>query len=244
MSDVIDIGRIEALFRYPVKSMAGERVESAMLGFHGIEGDRRLALRKVDDRGPYPFLTAGKLAELVRFTPVRSADAAEDSLPTHVRTPEGALLPVMGDELAAEISRRVAAPMQMMHLRTGIFDDASISVIATATLDEICALAAMPSDVRRFRPNIVVRLAAPTAFAEDAWVGGTLTFGEGTNAPTVSVTQRDIRCAMLNIDPETAGISPAILKAVVRVNENNAGVYGTVTRAGGLAVGQRIFFKR
>jgi uncharacterized protein YcbX len=102
----------------------------------------------------------------------------------------------------------------------------------------------MPSDVRRFRPNVVVRLAVPAAFAEDAWVGGMLTFGEGTDAPAVSVTQRDIRCAMVNIDPDTAAIAPALLKAVVRVNENNAGVYGTVTRIGELAVGQRIFLRR
>ncbi|MGH9423398.1 MAG: MOSC N-terminal beta barrel domain-containing protein, partial [Thermoanaerobaculia bacterium] len=40
------IGEIEAIFRYPVKSMAGEQVDAANLGWHGLDGDRRLGLRR------------------------------------------------------------------------------------------------------------------------------------------------------------------------------------------------------
>lgn len=50
---------MEALFRYPVKSMGGERIEVANLGWHGIDGDRRLAFRRMDDRGGFPWLSAG-----------------------------------------------------------------------------------------------------------------------------------------------------------------------------------------
>ena len=53
----------------------------------------------------------------------------------------------------------------------------------------------------------------------------------------------DVRCAMVNLDPDSATPAPVVLKAIVRANDNNAGVYGTVTRAGRLAVGQRIFFR-
>jgi len=69
----MEIGRIEGLFRYPVKSMAGERLDAAGLGFHGVDGDRRLAVRRLDDRGGFPWLTAGRLADLLRFTPRRAA---------------------------------------------------------------------------------------------------------------------------------------------------------------------------
>jgi len=62
-----EIGHIEALFRYPVKSMGGERLEAAELGWHGLEGDRRLAFRKVNDPTGFPWLTAGKLPDLLRF---------------------------------------------------------------------------------------------------------------------------------------------------------------------------------
>jgi uncharacterized protein YcbX len=68
---VIKVGEVEALFRYPVKSMAGEVLEEVALGWHGLDGDRRLAFRKVGDRGGFPWLTATKLPELLQFTPVR-----------------------------------------------------------------------------------------------------------------------------------------------------------------------------
>ena len=60
----IKIGKVEALFRYPVKSMSGEALEVADLGWHGLDGDRRLAFRRVDDRGGFPWLSAGKLPAL------------------------------------------------------------------------------------------------------------------------------------------------------------------------------------
>ncbi len=69
---------------------------------------------------------------------------------------------VFDPELAAEIERRHGAPVEMTHLRNGIFDDASVSVIATDTAQEIGRLTGTAPDVRRFRPNIVVRLLRPT----------------------------------------------------------------------------------
>jgi hypothetical protein len=58
---VIEIGQVEAIFRYPVKSMAGEQLEAANLGWHGLDGDRRLALRRMENRSGMPWLTASKL---------------------------------------------------------------------------------------------------------------------------------------------------------------------------------------
>ena len=237
----IAIGHVEAIFRYPVKSMGGERLEAAALGWHGVEGDRRLAFRKLEDRGGFPWLTAGKLPELLLFAPQRRDQGAEGELPTHIRTPEGEELPVFGDALAKEIERRHGAPVQMMHLRQGIFDETPLSVIATDTVAEIARLAGLGSDVRRFRPNVLVRLLRSGAFLEDEWVGGVLAFGEGDDAPGISVTMRDVRCSMVNLDPDTANPAPEMLKAVVRTHQNTAGVYGTVTRSGRLAVGQTVY---
>jgi len=249
---LVEIGHVEGIFRYPVKSMSGERLEFANLGWHGLDGDRRLAFRRMqtDDRSGFPWLSASKLPDLVRFTPQRRVgDAREDAaqghlqLPTHVRTPDGEELPVFGDGLATEIGRRYGAPVQMMQLKHGIFDEASISVIASETVREISRLAGQSPDVRRFRPNVVVRLLRPVAFQEDEWVGGVLSFGEGDDAPAITVTMRDERCSMLNLDPDSASPAPEMLKAVVRANQNHAGIYGAVTRTGRLAVGQTIFLR-
>ena len=238
-----EIGHVEAIFRYPVKSMAGERVEVAALGWHGIDGDRRLALRRTQERNGFPWLTATKLPDLLLFTPLRHEDGVEGDLPTHVRTPEGKEMAVFGEELAAEIERRHRAPVHMMHLRGGIFDEASVSVIATETIREIGTLAGRALDVRRFRPNIVVRLLRPNPFEEDQWLGGVLLFGEPGDGPRVSVTTRDVRCAMVNFDPDSGRADPEVLKSIVRTHQNTAGIYGAVIHIGQLAIGQTVYLQ-
>ncbi len=238
---LIEIGRVEAIFRYPVKSMGGERLEAANMGWHGIEGDRRLAFRRMEDRGGFPWLTASKLPELLSFTPQRHEDGAQGELPTHIRTPDGEEMTVFGEELAAEVGRRYRTPVQMMQLKQGMFDEASISVIASETVCEIGRLCGRSLDMRRFRPNVVVRSLRPVAFQEDSWVGGVLSFGEGDEAPAVIVTMRDERCSMVNLDPDSAVPAPEVMKAIVRANQNYAGVYGAATRIGRVAVGQTIF---
>jgi uncharacterized protein YcbX len=235
----IEIGQVEAIFRYPVKSMGGERLEAANLGWHGLDGDRRLAFRRMKDRGEFPWLTATKLPDLLLFAPHRR-EGAKGDLPTHVRTPEGEEMPVFGEDLAAEVGRRYGAPVEMMQLKHGIFDEGSLSVIATDTVREIGRLAGRSLDVRRFRPNVLVRLLRPVPFQEDEWVGGVLSFGEGDDAPAIAVTMRDIRCPMVNFDPDSASPAPEVLKAVVREHQNTAGIYGAVTRTGRLAVGQTL----
>jgi uncharacterized protein len=237
----IKIGQIEAIFRYPIKSMRGEPLETAALGWHGLEGDRRLAFRRVNERGGFPWLTASRLPELLLFTPQRSENGNGEALPTHVLTPDGQLLAIFSEALAAEIGRRHGAPVEMMQLKHGIFDDATISVITSETVREVCQFAGQRPDVRRFRPNIVVRSIRAVPFEEDEWLGGVITFGEAEEATAVTVTMRDLRCVMVNFDPDTNSSVLEMLRGVVRANGGNAGFYGTVTRTGQLAVGQDVF---
>jgi len=234
----IEIGQVEAIFRYPVKSMGGERLEAATLGWHGLDGDRRLAFRRMDDRSGFPWLSASKLPDLLLFAPYRREDGAQGDLPTHVRTPDGLEMPIFGEDLAAEVGRRYGAPVQMMQLKHGIFDEATLSVIASDTVHEIGRLAGQSLDVRRFRPNVVIRMLRAVPFQEDDWVGGVLSFGEGDASPAITVTVRDERCSMVNLDPDSASPAPEVQKAIVRANQNTAGIYGTVSRIGRLSVGQ------
>jgi len=240
---LIEIGQVEAIFRYPVKSMGGERLEVANLGWHGLDGDRRLAFRRIDDRSGFPWLSASKLPDLLLFAPGHRDNGAEGDLPTHIRTPDGNEMPVFGEGLAAEVGRRYGAPVEMMLLNHGMFDEACISVIASDTVREIGRLAGRSLDVRRFRPNVVVRLLRSIPFQEDEWLGGVLSFGEGSDAPAITVTMHDVRCSMLNLDPDSASPAPEVLKAVVRANQNKAGIYGAVTRIGRVAVGQTILLR-
>jgi uncharacterized protein YcbX len=240
---LIEIGHVEAIFRYPVKSMGGERLEATTLGWYGLDGDRRLAFRRVGNRSGMPWLTASKLPDLLLFSPQRREDGAQEDIPTHIRTPDGEIMPVFGEDLATEVGRRYGAPVEMMQLNHGIFDEASLSVIALDTVHEIGRLAGRGLDVRRFRPNVVVRSLRPVPFQEDEWVGGVLAFGEGDDAPAITVTMRDLRCSMLNLDPDSATPAPEVMKAVVRANQNHAGIYGVVTRIGRLALGQTVLLR-
>ena len=243
MTELIEVGSVEAIFRYPVKSMAGERLESVTLGWHGIEGDRRLAFQRVGERGGMPWLTAGRFPEMILYAP-QYENSERNGTPTHVRTPRGECLPIFGEQLAAEVGLRSGHQVQMTQLRNGIFDDATISVIASETIAEVSRLTGLHLEERRFRPNIVVRLPEPTAFQEDEWLGGTLFFGTRNDAPQIAVTMRDLRCSMVNINPDSASIQPEVMKAVFTANQNNAGVYASVVQVGALTVGQKVLLRR
>lgn len=238
-----EIAKIKAIFRYPIKSMAGESLASAKLGWHGIEGDRRFALLRAGNESGFPWLTAGRLPKLLQYRPVnRSANGTED-LPTHVITPGGREMELRSEELRQELSNAFGSPVEMIRLDQGIFDEAKVSVISTATIKAIGKECELDLEVQRFRPNLLIETLSGTPFAEDAWVGKTIRFQARTDAAGINVSMRDLRCAMINLDPETGTSNPKVLKAVVKLNGNDAGVYAAIVGVGVLSVGDRLFLQ-
>jgi uncharacterized protein YcbX len=231
------IGRVVELVRYPVKSMAGIGSESAFLGWHGLNGDRRFAFRRVGDNSGFPWLSASRLADLILYQPCRLDERNGEPLPTHVRTPAGVERELWSVKLQREVAERFGSEVELMQVRHGIFDDATISVISTVTISEVSRVSGVPVDSRRFRANIVIECDGEP-FLEERWMGGTLVFGQ--KGPVVRVTMRDARCAMLNLDPKTATSDARVLKSVVQLNQNNAGVYGTVVRTGTISIGEPV----
>jgi uncharacterized protein YcbX len=90
---------------------------------------------------------------------------------------------------------------------------------------------------RRFRANIFMDLASMPGFAEDAFVGRTLRIGSKV---VIAVLERDPRCAMITIDPDTAERDTAILSKVSRAHDGSAGIYGAVLVEGVVRVGDDI----
>ncbi len=234
------IGQVREITRYPVKSMAGTSVEAAELGWHGLAGDRRFAFRRVGVDSGMPWLTASRLPELVLYRPVEFDTSTGEPLPTHVRTPAGSRVELRGEELTAEIAGRFGSDVELMKLNHGIFDETAISVISPATIAGIGREAGLDLDRRRFRANILIETERGETFVEDEWVGRTLVFGDGDAGPAVSVAMRDLRCVMVNIDPETGEQDARVMKTIVRLNKNNAGVYAIVVRTGTIRVGDRV----
>ncbi len=234
----MELGRIRAIFRYPVKSMAGESLDGARLSWHGIKGDRRFAFRRLTDKSGFPWLSASKLPELLLYRPFGLDSNSAEPLPTHVCTPDGKEYRLRSDELREDVSRRYGSDVELMNLKHGIFDEACLSVISLGTVNSIERESGREVDLRRFRPNVVIETSGAEPFEEDRWVGRTLMFGEETSEAALRVTLRDERCVMVNFDPDTAERDSEVMKTVVRLNENCAGVYGTVVRTGELRVGQ------
>ena len=239
---MIHVGHVREVVRYPVKSMAGVATESAFLGWHGLQGDRRFAFRRLNDDSGFPWLTASRLPELLLYQPVDLDETAEEPMPTHVLTPEGVTLALRSSQLQSSVSEKFGHPLELMKLKHGIFDEASVSVINLATIAAIGREVGEDLDTRRFRANIVIDTGSTEAFSEDRWIGGRLVFGDTEVGPVVSLTMKDPRCVMINLDPDTAEQDARIMKAAIRLNENNAGAYGTVARTGQISVGQPVSF--
>jgi uncharacterized protein YcbX len=237
---MMHIGRVREIVRYPVKSMAGTAVESAFLGLHGLAGDRRFAFRRIGDESGFPWLSASRVPQLVLYQPAGSAESDGEPVPTDVRTPSGSALELRSPELKREIGARFGGEVELMKLKHGTFDEAAVSIIALATIAGIGREAGADLDRRRFRANIVLETEGGEPFLEDAWVGRVLEFGDVDPRPAVSVTMRDPRCMMMNLDPETAEQDPRVMKAVVRLNGNDAGVYAAVVRTGTIRVGDPV----
>ena len=237
---MIHLGYVREITRYPIKSMAGITTELAMLGWHGLDGDRRFAFRRMGEDNGFPWLTASKLPEMVLYQPVGLDESSGEPLSTHVRTPSGSLFELGSAELNTEIGERFGSDVELMNLKHGVFDEAAISVISLSTIAAIGREAGRDLDRRRFRANIVIETESSEPFLEDEWIGGALVFGDNDRQPAVHITMPDVRCVLVNLDPETAEKDARVMKSVVRLNQNNAGVYATVVRTGTIRRGDRV----
>jgi uncharacterized protein YcbX len=237
------IATVRAIYQYPVKSMAGRPLPTAQVGWHGLEGDRRLAFRRIGARNGFPWLNAGRLSQLPRYTPSKSDSDEPNSIPTHIITPDGRELELNGDALRLELSEAFGSAVELMQLEQGIFDEAKVSVISASTLAAIEAETGLPMTPERFRPNLLVETVNGKAFEEDDWVGKILRFGDPAKGVALNVYMRDVRCSTINLHPETILADPRVLKAVGRMNEACAGVYTGVANTGFISVGDKLFLQ-
>jgi uncharacterized protein len=225
------VGRVAALYRYPVKSMAAESLPSVEVSWNGLAGDRRWAFVRPDvPRSGFPWLTLRQNNALASYRPFLADPENPDKSAVSVLTPRGDKLEITSAELAEELGARA------LKLDRGTFDAVPLSLISTRTVTEIGALSGTPADVLRFRPNLVIEPLVEGGFPEDEWVGHTLSIG----SMTMRVDRRDTRCVVINIDPVTGERSPHVLKAVARHRDTCLGVYGTVGRPGRTAVGDPV----
>jgi uncharacterized protein YcbX len=218
------VGVVTALWRYPVKSMAGEALDEVDVSWHGLAGDRRWAfVREGVERSGFPWLTIRERSDMWHYVPELVDPSRPDASRTLVRTPGGASYDVTDPALAAELGHGARVIKQ----NRGVFDTMPLSLLSTGSVEALRA----GLDARRFRPNILLE-----GGGEDDLVGRVLQIG----GMRMRVDQHDERCVVVNVDPDTTERDPSILRKIAQERDSRFGVYGSVVEAGRIAVGDSV----
>jgi uncharacterized protein len=254
------VGKIDSLWRYPVKSMRGQEVDEAFAGFSGVYGDRLFAFESSASPKGFPYLTAREQQRLLQYRPhFRNPDKAArpinlteaesmganpvwadpSELMVDVEAPDGQTLaiddPALIDLLRADIDQK--HQLTLMRSERAMTDCRPVSIFSLQSARQLEEETGTPIDKRRFRANVYVDLTSAQGFAENEFVGKSLRIGPKV---VVSVLERDARCVMITLDPDTGEKTPAILKKVAQAHDGMAGVYGAVMVEGMLHRGDSI----
>jgi len=254
------VGKVESLWRYPVKSMRGEELEEAFAGYPGVYGDRLFAFRSSASPKGFPYFTAREQRRLLQYRPrfrypdkaarpvnlteadkmgagPLSADISE--LKVDIETPEGKTLaiddPVLIKMMRSDIDEK--HQLTLMRSHRAMTDCCPVSIFSLQSARQLEEETGVPIDKRRFRANVYVDLTSGGGFAENDFVGRSLRIGPKV---VVRILERDARCMMITLDPDTGEKSPAILKQVAQAHDGMAGVYGAVMVEGMLHKGDLI----
>ena len=254
------VGKIDSLWRYPVKSMRGEELDEAFASFSGIYGDRLFAFESSASPKGFPYFTAREQRRLLQYRPrfrypdkaarpinlteaenmgahPLSADVSE--LIVDVETPDGKTLaiddPDLIDVLRADIDQK--HQLTLMQSQRAMTDCRPVSIFSLQSARQLGEETGSLIDKRRFRANVYVDLMLAQGFAENEFVGKSLRIGPKV---VVSVLERDARCVMITLDPDTGEKTPEILKKVAQAHEGMAGVYGAVMVEGMLHKGDSV----
>ena len=254
------VGKVESLWRYPVKSMRGEELDEMFVGYAGVYGDRLFAFASSANANGFPFFTGRDQRQMIRYRarfrnpekaarPVNLSDAEKhnatplyatpNDLMVDIETPDGKTFaindPALIDNLRANIDEKHR--LTLLRSDKAITDCRPLSIFAVQSARKLGEETGTNVDKRRFRANVYLDLNSSWGFVEDAFVGKTLRIGPKV---VVSVVERDPRCMMITLDPDTAEKSPAILKAVAQAHEGMAGVYGAVLAEGMIHKGDSV----
>ncbi len=256
------IGKVESLWRYPVKSMRGEELQEAFVGFAGFYGDRFYAFASSTAPKGFPYLTGREKEQLLLYRPayrhaeqmrkppnLAEAEAlgpgitplypAAADLMVDVQTPSGNLLAIDDPRLISLLRENLGEKHELTLVQShrAMTDCRPISLFSMQTRQQLSQELGADLDKRRFRANVYLELESGSGFGEDEFVGRTLRIGPKT---TVAVLDRDPRCKMITLDPDTGDANPEIMRLVARAHDGKAGVYGAVLVEGAIRPGDKI----
>lgn len=256
------IGKVDSLWRYPVKSMRGEEVNELFAGFSGVYGDRLFAFKSSASPKGFPYFTGREQRQMLRYRPhfrypdkaarpinlidaqsmgsgATPLSATPAELMLDVETPDGQTFAIDHPALIEMLRAGVDEKHRLTLLRSdrAMTDCRPLSLFSVQTAAKLGEEIGHSVDKRRFRANIYLDLPSSEAFAEDEFVGRSLRFGLKA---VITIVERDARCMMIIIDPDTAEKSPVVLKQVAQAHEGKVGVYGAVLVEGTIRKGDPV----
>jgi uncharacterized protein YcbX len=230
--------------------MSGEAMSEAFMGFSGFYGDRCFAFKNSSARKGVPYLIATAQQQMLRYHPqfryaeraakppnlieamsiapgITPANAEPNDLILDVVTPSGATLAVDDPALIEMLCEGLRGENHLTLVRSdrALTDCRPVSLISLQTVRQVEAELGVPVDKRRFRANVYFNLASGDGFAEDELVGRRLRIGSHAE---IMVLERDPRCKMISLDPDTGEHNPEVFRKVVQAHGNFAGVYCAV----------------
>ncbi len=224
------MGVVAALWRYPVKSMAGERLTEAAVGERGLDGDRLYAVHDPDGK-----FGSGKNSRRFRRMPGLHAFAAryDGDVPV-VTFPDGRVL--RGSEITTEIADVLGLPGVELAKEADVphHDEAPLHLVTTSSLAWLAERApGVALDERRFRANVLLDTGSAPELTEEAWVGKRIRLGE----VELEVLRKAVRCVMVGLPADGLPAAPGLLKTISDVNDVTFGVQTRVVRGGTLRLG-------
>jgi uncharacterized protein YcbX len=205
---------VAGLWRYPVKSLAGESLSAAVLGRDGIDGDRIVRVR-----GPEGVRTSRRQYRLLGLRATLDAEA-RPRINGH-RWDSPAALALVKERAGADAWLEAWPGRER-------FDILPLLVATDG------AVAAFGRDIRRLRPNIVI--GGVDGLDERHWPGAELHIGEAI----VRLDSLRRRCHMTTVDPDTLAVNPEILRDIVRRFDGQLALNADVIRGGTIHVGDPV----
>lgn len=215
------------LWRYPVKSLAGERLAASDLGDRGLPGDRGVAAFETSPHPKAKELSARDVSPLLQFRSRLNGSGPE------ISGPELAWTPWAEAQVGAALSRRCRRTVELRAVPEGAFDSFPILMVHLDTIRALGAELGREVDRRRFRANLYLDEGGIAPHGEPELAGRQIRVGEAV----LEVARGCPRCAITTRDPDTWASWPQLLRHLVQAHRELVGVYCLVAQPGRVAVG-------
>jgi uncharacterized protein YcbX len=251
----MQIGTVESIWRYPVKGMRGEELPHVYTAYTGVMGDRIYGVVAADGDPGHPWHTGRNQEEFVLYKasygcsedlllpPNLDATYSEwepgidplypdaEAFKVSVETPEGVVYDdIEQPAFIEDLEKLTGRSLKMHSTQRGIFDARPVSLISPAVAAKLGEELGMHIDKRRFRANFYIDWDnQDDPFYEMSLVGKTLKIGQWLE---LMIVERDPRCEMITLDPDTAEETPRLLQHLARKHSGDAGVFAAVLKRG------------